>query len=142
MDIKTYANQSRLPLNALLWMVKKNVINDPLTDSDYLGLKILEQIWGSSELLRSQIKKFSKADRKRLIETCEFETKWEAYAHTRFNDTAFGERLTMKQLVSEIELNYEFSLDFFQKQKLYKIREKVYNQRRYQKKKGSLNITQ
>ena len=75
MDIKTYANQSRLPLNALLWMVKKNVINDPLTDSDHLGLKILEQIWGSSELLRSQIKKFSKPDRKRLIETCEFETK-------------------------------------------------------------------
>lgn len=136
MDIQDYASQSRLPLEAFKWMVKKAVINNPLTTDDLAGLKLVEQIWGSSELLRAQIKRFSKVDRKKLIDTCEFATKWEAFAHTRISNLKNGERITMKQLISEIELNYELTVDYHMRKRLYRIREKVYNHRRYIKKKN------
>lgn len=134
MDIKEYAVQSRLPLKALSWMVNRAVVNNPLTRDDILGLSLLEKIWGSTELIRSQIKRFSKLDRLRLIETCDFDSKWEAYAHTRFKN-ATQDRVRMTQVIDEIEMNYEMTLDFLQRKKLYSIREKIYNQRRYRKKK-------
>ena len=69
-----------------------------------------------------------------MVETCEFDTKWEAYAFSRISNLEKGERLSMKKLIAEIEVFFNFTLDIWQFKKIFKIRERVYNQRRYQKK--------
>lgn len=67
MDISRYGKNSRLPLKTLHWMVRKKIIHNPLTNEDLIGLKLLEQVWWKSEILRVQLLKYSKKDRKKLL---------------------------------------------------------------------------
>lgn len=48
-------------------MVRKKIIHNPLTNEDLIGLKLLEQVWWKSEILRVQLLKYSKKDRKKLL---------------------------------------------------------------------------
>ena len=129
MDISLYVKTSRLPRKILLWMVRKHIITDPLTDEDLIGLRLLERVWWKSEILRAQLVKYSRKDRQALIETADIQTKWERYAYSRFCNLPSGEKLAMKQLVGEIETTFNFVLKGVHRQRLYKIRKKVYNQR-------------
>ena len=129
MDIKNYAKTSPLPLRTLYWMVSRKFISNPLTKTDLIGLRLLENLWGKRELLRTQLAQFSNKRRKRLTRTAELETKWERYAFSRFHNNPPGSKLPMKQVVSEIEITFGFLLQPHHVRKLYRIRRKVYNQR-------------
>ena len=130
MVIEEYARNSRLPLKALRWMVRQGIINDPLTTEDQAGLALLEKVWMRREILRIQIRGFSRKRRRELMENADLETRWERYAFSRFRN---GERVRMKQVISEIEMTFNFQLDHWKIKRLYQIRRKVYNLRSREK---------
>ena len=130
MDINLYARNSRLPRKILLWMVRKEYIRNPLLEEDIIGLRLLEKVWWKSEILRSQLMKYSRKDRKALIETADLPTKWERYAYSRFNNLKRGEKLSMKKLIKEIEMTYDFTLDRSHVRQLYRVRQRIYNRRK------------
>lgn len=130
MEIKEYAKQSKLPLKILLWMVKEKFINDPLDEFDLLGLELLEKVWMRRDYLRAQLSRFSKKKRQTIIETAPLKTKWERYAFSRYRNLEDGEKIHMKQLIYEIEMTFNFSLERWHKRRLYKVRQKIYNLRR------------
>ena len=130
MDISQYARQSRLPLKTLRWMVSQKLIHNPLAGEDLIGLKLLESVWGKYEILRAQLTRFSKKRRAKLIETADLKTKWERYAYSRFSNLAPGQKLAMNKLIEEVEITFDFILKENHIQRLYKVRQKVYNQRK------------
>ena len=132
MKIHLYAKTSPLPLKTLYWMVHNRVIHNPLSDEDLIGLQILEKVWGKREILRTQLAGFSRKRRLKLIETADIATKWERYAFSRFQNIQPGKRLSMEQLINEIELTFDFILKASHIKRLYQIRRKAYN-RRYAK---------
>ena len=133
MEIKEYALQSKLSLKILRWMVVEKIINDPLDEFDLLGLELLEKVWWQKDIIRAQLIKFSKKGRQRLIENADLKTKWERYTFSRFRNLAEGEQIRMKQLITEIEMTFDFKLNHWQIKQLYRVREKVYNLRRNEK---------
>jgi len=133
MEIKKYARQSKLPLKTLRWMVKEKFINNPPDEFDLLGLELLEKVWMRRDYLRPQLSQFSKKRRQKLIETADLETKWERYAFSRYQNLPVDEKITMKQLIFEIEINFNFLLNHWQKKRLYQVRQKVYNLRKREK---------
>ncbi len=130
MNIEIYAEQSVLSRKILRWMVKNEMIQNPLSEDNLLGLKLLETTWCKREILRSQLRQFSKKRRLHLIDSADFETKWERYAFSRFNNLEDGERLTLKKLVDEIEITFGFTLKQVHKKRLYKVRQRSYNKRK------------
>lgn len=126
MDIKEYARTSKIPFKTLRWIAKKEIISDPLTDNELIGLELLENIWGKREVIRPQIRQLSLKNRKTLIDTCDLETKWERYAYSRFMNLESGKRLFMKNLIAEIELTYRFKLSIFDIKKLYQVRKRAH----------------
>lgn len=134
MDINQYAKQSKLPLKILTWMSTKNIISNPLSTDDQIGLDLLEKVWCKREIIRSQLSKFSARRRVQFIENSDLETKWERYAYSRFSNLPEGENLSMKKLFQEVEMNFDFNITRPVKERLYKIRRRVYNKRNYSKK--------
>lgn len=130
MDIEEYVTQSQLSGKILRWMARKNMINNPLRETDLTGLHLLEKVWGKSEVLRAQLSKYSKERRLHLLTSPDFDTKWERYAYARFCNLKNGHRLPMKQLIDEIEVTYGFALKKVHIKSLYKIRQKAYNKRK------------
>lgn len=139
MDIIEYAKQSQLSCKILRWMVAKEVIHNPLFESDIVGLQLLEKIWSRQEVIRSQLTKYSMERRLRLLENSQFETKWERYAYGRFRNLGESKRLPMKQLISEIKTTFGFNPGYKEVKRLYKVREKAYNKRKNHNKKQSYN---
>jgi hypothetical protein len=90
---------------------------------------MLEKIWCKREVLRTQLAGFSKKRRLKLIETADIPTKWERYAFNRFKNLKPGKRLSMEQVINEIELTYDFILKASHIKRLYRARKKAYNQR-------------
>lgn len=129
MQIHRYAKTSTLPLKTLYWMVRNQVINNPLSDEDLIGLQLLEKVWGRREILRTQLSIFSKKRRLELIDTADIATKWERYAMSRFRNIQPGKRLSMERLINEIELTFDFILKAPHIKRLYQIRRKAYNRR-------------
>lgn len=138
MKIQDYANQSKLSLNTLKRLATEKIIQDPLTETDLISLQKIEKLWTTSWFLKRQLRKFSKDRRFHLVETCEFDTKWEEYAFTRFTRVDENKKITMKKVISEIEHYYDMTLNIYEKRKLYAVRESVYNRRRYKKKKSNM----
>ena len=130
MDINRYARNSRLPRKIFLWMVRKGYIRNPLGEEDMIGLRLLEKVWWKSEILRAQLLKYSRKDRLALIETADLPTRWERYAYSRFNNLGAGEKLSMKTLIKEIEMTYDFTLDRSHVRQLYRVRQRIYNRRK------------
>ncbi len=130
MDIEEYAKQSLLSRKFLNWMVRKEIIQTPLSESDLLGLGMLEKTWGKSEVIRAQLIKYPKERRLQLLTSPDFDTKWERYAYSRFRNLKNGHRLPMKQLIDEVEVTYGFTLNTLHIKKLYKVRQKAYNKRK------------
>jgi hypothetical protein len=129
MEIPQYAKTSPLPLKTLYWMVKQKIIHNPLSEEDLIGLKMLGKLWGNREILRTQLAGFSKKRRLGLIETADIATKWERYAFSRFQNIQPGQRLSMDQVINEIELTFGFILKASHIRRLYQVRRKSYNQR-------------
>ena len=127
MDIEEYAKQSRLTRKILYWMVAKNMVSNPLKNEDLVGLQLLEKTWAKHEVIRSMLSHYSKERRLRLLEGSQFKTKWERYAYGRYRNLKEGDRVLMKVLIEEIETTFGFTLKHHEIKKLYKVREKAYN---------------
>jgi hypothetical protein len=119
-------------------MVKNEMIENPLSEDNLLGLRLFEKTWYKREILRSQLSHFSRKRRLQLIDSADFETKWERYAFSRFNNLKEGERLTVKKLTDEIEITFGFTLSQVHKARLYKVRQRVYNKRKMLVKNGKV----
>lgn len=133
MDIAQFATQSRLPLKILKWMETEKFIHNPLTEEDLIGLRLLEKVWCSREVLRCQLSTFSKERRLNLISSADIKTKWERYAYSRYRNLKGDEKLSMKMLIEEIQLTFNFQLNHSHIRKLYRVRKRVYNERTKQK---------
>lgn len=124
-----YVAQSKIPLKMIYWFADKRIISNPLTDHDVQCLEFLEKIWGKHEVLRCQLARISKKRRQVLISTADLTTKWERYAFSRFQNLAPGKKLSMDQLMDEIELTFGFALKAAHIKRLYQVRRKAYYQR-------------
>lgn len=134
MDINTYHKKSKLPLKALRWMMRQGIIADPLTFEDTTALQLMEKVWCRKEIIRLQMRKFSKPQRIRFISTVDLETKWERYAYGRFLNIPPGKYISMENLIEEIQLTFNFRLRPAHIRRLYKVKQKVYYQRKKRKK--------
>ncbi len=132
-NIEEFSKRSRVPLKSLRALVKAGTIHDPLTDDERKGLEFLSKTWANRDLLRAQLATFSLARRKSLMETVDLKTKWEIYAFSRFRNLEPDAKLPIKFVIEEIEDIYRFKLNIFQKRRVYKVRDKVYQLRAKEK---------
>ena len=47
-----FARHSAIPRKVLLYLHRQQFIQDPPSQDDLLGLRLLEQVWGNKEILR------------------------------------------------------------------------------------------
>jgi len=104
-----------------------------MTQNDLIALSFFEEVCFRNEIIRIQLRRLNIKERIKLIETTDLSTKWERYAYTRLINLPNGEKMPIKRLIDEIELTYGFTLNQYHKNRLYKVRTKVYNQRRKRK---------
>ncbi len=133
MQIYEYAKTSKLPLKTLKLIVKRGVIHETLTNDDLKVLAACENLWGCWEYLRPQFSKYNQEERQLLITHVDF-TKWERWAYTRMINVPQGEKIIMKKIVAELEYAFLIKLEPGQIKRIYKVREKLYNDRKATKK--------
>ena len=115
------------------FLTAENIIHDPLTEQDFVILSALEKLWLKMDYLRLQIGQLSYKKRLAFLEKADLKTKWERYAFARFKNLEKGKSIRMSQLISEIELTYNFELKRQHIKRLYQVRQKVYNLRKREK---------
>lgn len=59
------------------------------------ALQLIEKVWCKKEIIRMQMRKFSKPQRVRFISTVDLETKWERYAYGRLINIPPGEHIRL-----------------------------------------------
>jgi len=123
--IREYAAGSSIPRRILLYLHRIDVIQDPLSATDLIGLQLLEQIWGNREVLRAQLSRLSMRTRLSLIRTAAISTKWERYAFSRYFNQEPGKKLPMQQVIEEIETTFIFRLSDQHIKRLYTIRNRA-----------------
>lgn len=123
MEITEYARSSKIPLDILKLMVRKKLINNPLTDEDLCGLKFSEKTWRWRCYLRSQISQFAKKERQTLVETCTLKTRWEIDAYSRMNNLILaGKEIQLEKMIRLIEWSFQFEMSPFQRRRMYRMR--------------------
>ncbi|MCL2791241.1 MAG: hypothetical protein FWD79_11485 [Desulfobulbus sp.] len=122
LTITDYARTSPIPRKTLLLLQRKAIIRDPLTQEDLAGLHLLEQVWGDANVLRPQISRMSRITRERFIRTVALHTKWERYAYSRYFNQESGNRLSLRQVIAEIQTTFRFELTGKEITRIQKIR--------------------
>lgn len=134
MTIQDYAKQSRkLSHKTMQFLTAENIIHDPLTEQDFVILAALEKLWLKMDYLRFQVGQLSYKKRLAFLEKADLKTKWERYAFARFKNLEKGKSIRMSQLISEIELTYNFEIKPQHIKRLYRVRQKVYHLRMQEK---------
>ena len=123
--ITDYARQSPIPRTILLLMEREEIIQDPLTQEDLIGLHLVEQIWGNRAVLRAQLNRMSLHSRERFIRTVALNSKWERYAYSRYFNQEPGSRLSLQQVIAEIQTTFRFELTKKQVSRIRNIRSKA-----------------
>ena len=134
MYITEYASVTKVPRNILRHLNREGLIQDPLSQEDYICLRFLDQIWGSKKILRSQLSRLSVKARQSFLRTANLPSKWERYAASRFYNLDTGKKLPMGALIEEIQTTFCFVLTKKQISRLYKIRNRVQVTRHREKK--------
>lgn len=133
--ITKYAQQSPIPRKILLLLKRAAIIQEPLTREDLIGLQLLEQVWGNKAVLRSQISRMSVNARKKFVQTVALNSKWERYAYSRYFNQKSGNRLSLQQVIEEIQTTFRFELTTHQIIRIRKIRTQAQVARHREKKK-------
>lgn len=137
MKIEEYAVKSKIPIKTLRWMLKLGLISEFLTDENLSGLLLIENLWSRMDFLRPQVRLMNIKNRKTLIETCDLETKWERSAYSRMkNIKDAGGQIIVKKIIHDLEFNYLMKLSFFQKKRVYQLRDRVKKESQREKKKA------
>lgn len=143
LSINEYAQQSVIPRKTLLYLQRKELIQEPLSAENLAALHLLEKVWGEAELLRPQLGKMSRPSRERFIRTIALHSKWERYAYSRYFNQKRGKSLTLKQVAEEIEVTFGFSLNRAQIKRIRQIRSRAQTARyRLQKRDTASYIAQ
>ncbi len=141
--ITEYAQQSVIPRKTLLYLQRKELIQEPLSAEDLAALRFLEKIWGDAELLRPQLVKMSRPSRERFIRTIALRSKWERYAYSRYFNQKREKSLPLKQVAEEIEVTFGFTLNGSQFKRIRQIRSRAQTARyRLQKRDTASYIAQ
>lgn len=123
--ITEFSRKSPLPRKILLLLKRKEIIQDPLTQEDQIGLRVLEQVWGDRNVLRPQISRMSRIAREKFIRTVALSSKWERYAYSRYFNQDPGSRLSLQQVIAEIQTTFRFELTKKQISRIRNIRSKA-----------------
>ena len=123
--LANFARQSPIPRKVLLYLHRQLLIQDPLSREDLLGLRLLEQVWGNKEILRSQLSRMSKKSRLPFLLTAHLDSKWERYAYSRFYNSKPGVRLSVRLVVDEIQTTFRFQLTKAQLRRVLTIRNRA-----------------
>ena len=120
-----FARHSPIPRKVLLYLYRQQLIQDPLSRDDLLGLRLLEQVWGNKEILRPQLNRMSLRTRQSFLRTVSLNTKWERYAYSRFYNSKPGVRLSVRLVVDEIQTTFRFQLTKAQLRRVLTIRNRA-----------------
>ena len=120
-----FARHSPIPRKVLLYLHRQHLIQDPLSQDDLLGLRLLEQVWGNKEILRPQLNRMSLRTRQSFLRTVSLNTKWERYAYSRFYNSKPGVRLSVRLVVDEIQTTLRFQLTRQQLRRVLTIRNRA-----------------
>lgn len=123
--ITEFSRKSPLPRKTLLLLQRKQIIQDPLTPENLNGLHLLEQVWGDRNVLRPQISRMSRIAREKFIRTVALNSKWERYAYSRYFNQEPGSRLSLLQVIEEIQTTFRFELTKHQISRIRNIRSKA-----------------
>ncbi len=123
--ITEFSRKSPLPRKILLLLKRKEIIQDPLTQEDQIGLRVLEQVWGDRNVLRPQISRMSRLAREKFIRTVALSSKWERYAYSRYFNQEPGARLSLQQVIAEIQTTFLFELTKKQISRIRNIRSRA-----------------
>lgn len=130
-----YARQSPIPRRILLLMEREEIIQDPLTQENLIGLHLVEQIWGNRAVLRAQLNRMSLKTRERFMRTVALNSKWERYAYSRYFNQEPESRLPLTQVIEEIQITFRFEMTRKQINRIRKIRTQAQVARHREKKK-------
>ena len=120
-----FARHSPIPGKVLLYLHRQQLIQDPPSRDDLLGLRLLEQVWGNKEILRPQLNRMSLRTRQSFLRTVSLNTKWERYAYSRFYNSKPGVRLSVRLVVDEIQTTFRFQLTKAQLRRVLTIRNRA-----------------
>ena len=123
--LEDFAHHSPIPRKVLLYLHRQQLIQDPLSRDDLLGLRLLEQVWGNKEILRPQLNRMSLRTRQSFLRTVSLNTKWERYAYSRFYNGKPGVRLSVRLVVDEIQTTFRFQLTKAQLRRVLTIRNRA-----------------
>ncbi len=123
--ITEFSRKSPLPRKILLLLQRKQIIQDPLTPENQIGLRVLEQVWGDRNVLRPQISRMSRLAREKFIRTVALSSKWERYAYSRYFNQEQGNRLSLQQVIEEIQTTFRVELTQHQISRIRTIRSKA-----------------
>ena len=139
--ITEFSRKSPLPRKILLLLKRKEIIQDPLTPENQIGLRVLEQVWGDRNVLRPQISRMSRLAREKFIRTVALSSKWERYAYSRYFNQEPGSRLSLQQVIEEIQATFRFELTKKQVSRIRNIRSKAQVARYRDMRKKALEIS-
>ena len=124
--IAEYARQSPIPKKVLLLLNRENLIQDPLSDEDQIGLHLLEKVWGRKDVLRPQLNWMSMRTRISFVRSATLNSKWERYAYSRFFNQEQGTGLSLETVVEEIQATFRFRLSKRQINRVKTLRHQVW----------------
>ena len=135
MIIDDYAKTSKIPAVVLKKIAWKGLVEVPLSEDDIKGLNFLEKIWEDKSichvLIQKRLIRKSKKAREAFLNTIDLETKWERYAFSRFFNydpkDHSGRKLHISVVIDDLKKYLNFTPDYFQIRRLYKVRKMVYN---------------
>ena len=124
--IAEYARQSPIPKKVLLLLGRENIIQDPLSQEDQIGLHLLEKVWGRKDVLRPQLNRMSMRARISFVRTATLNSKWERYAYSRFFNQETGTGLSLETVIEEIQTTFRFHLSKRQINRVKTLRHQVW----------------
>ena len=124
--IAEYARQSPIPKKVLLLLNREDLIQDPLSDEDQIGLHLLEKVWGRKDVLRPQLNRMSMRARISFVRTATLNSKWERYAYSRFFNQEPATGLSLETVVEEIQTTFRFRLSKRQINRVKTLRHQVW----------------
>ena len=124
--IAEYARQSPIPKKVLLLLNRENLIQDPLSQEDRIGLHLLEKVWGRKDVLRPQLNRMSMRTRISFVRTATLNSKWARYAYSRFFNQEPGTGLSLETVVEEIQATFRFRLSKRQINRVKTLRHQVW----------------
>ena len=139
--ISAYSRRSRLTFRVLMHLAAKGVISPALTEADRAFLERLERVWGDRTVLRAQIRRLGRADRRALLETADCETGWERYVLTRLRRAfASGRTVRLADLVAELRERFGLTPTESHLRGIRRIRNRLYVQRHRLRKAGKTGV--